>query len=518
MRFGRPAPAPLALALLTLVPLSAAAQRAPSSGASRAEAVDSATGTLSEMSKLLASSKEKPERAVKLWDSLAGELAETWRGEAPPVGTRPATALGGDRSWKRPYEAFLAEWTTSGRELLAFRQGLVQRTDGLQTAIDAFPARRGEWTARMNDAAIRMGLGEKALGDASPKPAAVQEALERVVVAKNVAANVAADTQALREQVQREYGKKEAMPAPVTAALARFAKATETHRELPEGWQRLMIDAGLAVKKAFDLNGATRAKYDATYGALVNQQLFEPVARFKGLAFRDLGAPPAKLEADLRALLKRLGERKVTPEDLEREKQRNATECRTRYADLETNNVSTRRALGLAVVRSCGAEACRDAQREAAEGACSTGDIREMSLRLSRWAEKRMEKQAKLRAMLEVDISSGAKSLTTERRLATLAEIESLNEMSTEERELARLIRARQKGTDPACAVTSEAAERACDWDGPECTSARGSLEAEIRSLEERSRAMEKLTRDRERRRKALGLPPDPDWQDCQGR
>lgn len=498
---------------LAVAAVPAAAQSGALPGRSgSASAVESASEKLGEMTRLLAGSREKPERAVKAWDVLTAELQEAWREGKPPAG---ASGASGERRAKSPHEAFLAEWTAGGRELLVFRQGLVQRTEGLQAAIDAFPARRTEWTTRMEDASKRMGLGEKALLEAAPTSAAVQEALERTVVARNVAANVAADTQALRDQVQREYGKKETMPAAVTNVLGRFAKVTELHPGVPESWQRTMLDAAAAVRKAFELSGATRAKYDATYAALVQQQLFEPVGRFKGLAFKDLAAPPAKLEADLRALLKKLGERKVTPEDLEKEKQRNVTECRTRYADLATNNAATKYALDLAISRTCGPEACREARVEAAQGACSADDIREMLLRSAQYALKRNERQQKLKAMLEVDLASGAKSLTTERRLALLAEIESLNVMSREEEDLVRLIREREKGTDAACAVKSEAAEKACDWWGADCRTARASLEAEVRALEERSREMERLTREREKRRKALGLPPDPDWQDC---
>lgn len=501
--------------VLAAAPARGQSESLPGRPASRASAVDAASEKVGEMSRLLAGSREKPERAVKAWDGLTAELWEAWREGKPSAG---ASGAAGERRAKSPHESFLAEWTAGGRELVVFRQGLVQRADGLQAAIDAFPARRTEWLARMDDASKRMGLGEKSLAETAPKAAAVQEALERTVVAKNVAVNVAADTQALRDQVQREYGKKETMPASVTTVLGRFSKVTELHPGVPETWQRAMLDAATAVKKAFDLNGATRTKYDATYAVLVQQQLFEPVGRFKGLAFKDLPAPPMKLEADLRALLKKLGERKVTPEDLEKEKQRNATECRTRYADLETNNSATRRALDLAIARTCGPGPCREAQLDAARGACSAGDVREMLLRSARYSFKRFERQQKLKAMLEVDLASGAKSLTTERRLAVLAEIESLNVMSREEEDLAQLIRDREKGTDPACAVKAEAAERACDWWGPDCSSARSGLEAEVRALEERDREMAKLTRSRESRRKALGLPPDPYWQDCPGR
>ncbi len=241
MRTVRHAVVPFALVLLA-GPASGQRDSLPGTPGNRASAVDAATDKLAEMAKLLSGSREKPERAVKAWDGLTAELWDAWREGKPPAGTGGAAE---ERGAKRPHEAFLGEWTTGGRELLVFRQGLVQKTDGLQAAIDAFPARRSEWLARMDDASKRMGLGEKALAELSPKVAAVQEAVDRVVVAKNVAVNVAADTQAIRDQVQREYGKKETMPTGVTNVLGRFSKAPELHPGVPESWQRSMLDAAV---------------------------------------------------------------------------------------------------------------------------------------------------------------------------------------------------------------------------------------------------------------------------------
>jgi len=515
MRTARSVSGFLALALaLVAVPAAAQSDALPGRPGS-ASAVESASEKLGEMSRLLAGSREKPERAVKAWDGLTAELQEAWREGRPPAGAGGTT---GERRARSPHETFLAEWTTGGRELLVFRQGLVQKTDGLQAAIDAFPARRTEWTARMEDASRRMGLGEKALAETAPKAAAVQEALERTVVAKNVAVNVAADTQALRDQVQREYGKKETMPAAVTTVLGRFAKATELHRGMPESWQRAMLDAAASVRKAFDLNGATRTKYDATYATLVQQQLFEPVGRFKGLAFKDLPAPPAKLEADLRALLKRLGERKVTPEDLEKEKQRNATECAAFDQARRETDATTVRAVELQIARVCGATECRDALLEAARGPCSATNVRDDQLEYARATFKRAEKQEQLRKRLELEVQSGAKGFDAQKRLDLLAEIEALDQPSAEELEMKRNLERKEKGQDPDCLAANRKATERCDPDSDHCRSGRAEYEAKREEILVKARKIEESRRERDRRRKALGLPPDPLWRDCPGR
>jgi len=514
MRTARSVSLILALAVLA-APAPGQTDPLPGRSGSRAAAVDAASEKVGEMSRLLSVSREKPERAVKAWDGLTAELWESWREGTPPAG---AAGGSGERRARSPHEAFLAEWTSGGRELLVFRQGLVQRTDGLQAAIDAFPARRTEWLARMEDASKRMGLGEKALAEAAPKAAAVQEALERTVVAKNVAVNVAADTQALRDQAQREYGKKETMPAPVTNVLGRFAKVTELHPGVPEAWQRAMLDAAASVRKAFDLSGATRAKYDATYGVLVQQQLFEPVGRFKGLAFKDLPGPPTKLEADLRALLKKLGERKVTPEDLEKEKQRNATECAAYDQARRETDAATVRTVELQIARVCGPAECRDAILEAARGPCSPTNVRDDQLEYARLSAKRAEKQEQLRKRLELEVQSGAKGFDAKKRLDLLAEIEALDQPSAEELEMKRNIERKEKGQDPDCLAANRKATERCDPDSDHCRSGRAEYEAKREEILVKARKMEESRRDREKRRKALGLPPDPLWQDCPGR
>lgn len=487
----------------------------PGSPGSRASAVDAASDKLVEMSKVLSGSREKPERAVKAWDGLTAELWEAWREGKPPAGSGGAP---GERGAKRPHETFLGEWTTGGRELLVFRQGLVQKTDGLQAAIDAFPARRSEWLARMDDASRRMGLGEKALAELSPKVAAVQEAVDRVVVAKNVAVNVAADTQAIRDQVQREYGKKETMPTGVTNVLGRFAKAPELHPGAPESWQRSMLDAASSTRKAFEQNGATRTKYDATYAVLVQQQLFEPVGRFKGLAFKDLPAPPLKLEADLRTLLKKLGERKVTPEDLEKEKQRNATECKAFYEWLRSDREKTKRAAQLSSARVCGAYDCQELRLESARGNCSADAVRDLRLRSAQLGTKRSERQAALRQKLELEIESGSKSFTPEKKRALLDEIEALNRSGDEETALWRQADAAYAGTDPECLKAFAVERSRCDDRSPECTAGRAPYDALVREIEAKEKEMWKSKADRDKRRKALGLPADENWDDCPSR
>lgn len=484
----------------------------PGPSGNRASAVDAASDKLAEMAKVLSGSREKPERAVKAWDGLTAELWDAWREGKPPAGAGGAT---GERGAKRPHEAFLGEWTTGGRELLVFRQGLVQRTDGLQAAIDAFPARRNEWLARMDDASKRMGLGEKALAELSPKVAVVQEAVDRVVVSRNVAVNVAADTQAIRDQVQREYGKKEAMPTGVTNVLGRFSKVPELHPGVPETWQRAMLDAAASVRKAFEQNGATRTKYDATYAVLVQQQLFEPVGRFRGLAFKDLPTPPLKLEADLRALLKKLGERKVTPEDLEKEKLRNATECKAFYEWLRSDRESTKRAARLSSARVCGADDCRALRLEAARGNCSADAVRDLRLRSAQLGTKRSERQAALRQKLELELEAGSKSFTSEKKKALLDEIEVLNEPGDEEVAVWRKAEAMDAGSDPACRQASQVAESHCNGSASECVSGRAPYDALVREIEAKEKEMWKLKSDRDKRRKALGLPADENWDDC---
>lgn len=514
MRAVRYAVVPFALVLLA-GPASGQRDPLPGSPGNRGSAVDAASDKLAEMAKVLSGSREKPERAVKSWDGLTAELWEAWREGKPPAG---AGGAAGERGAKRPHEAFLGEWTTGGRELLVFRQGLVQKTDGLQAAIDAFPARRSEWLARMDDASKRMGLGEKSLAELSPKVAAVQEAVDRVVAAKNVAVNVAADTQALRDQAQREYGKKETMPTGVTNVLGRFSKAPELQPGVPESWQRSMLDAAASVRRTFELNAATRTKYDATYAVLVQQQLFEPVGRFKGLAFKDLPVPPTKLEADLRALLKKLGERKVTPEDVEKEKQRNATECKAFFDWLRSDRESTKRAAQLSSARVCGADDCRALRLDAARGNCSADVVRELRLKSAELGTKRSERQAALRQKLELEIQSGSKSFTPEKKRALLDEIEALNEPGDEETALWRKAEAAYAGTDPECRRASDVAVGHCSGTAPECVSGRAPYDALVREIEAKEKEMWKLKADRDKRRKALGLSPDIYWDDCPSR
>jgi hypothetical protein len=346
----------------------------------------------------------------------------------------------------------------------------------------------------------------------------VQDALEKVIVARNVAVNVSADTQALREQVQRDFGQKATMPTSVTTLLGRFGKATELHPGVPESWQRTMMDGGQGVRRAFEQNAAVRTKYDATYGVLVQQQLFEAVSRFKGLAFKDLVLPPGKVEADLRVLLKKLGEKKVTPEDLEKEKLRNATECKAYFDWMRSDKERTKRAAQLSSARVCGAVDCRAVRLEATRGSCSADSVRELRLQSGRLTQKRIERQAALRERLELELQTGSKSFTAERKSALLDEIEALNQPGDEEDALWRKADAADTGTDPECRKLSQVAESRCADTAPECVSGRAPHDALVREIEAKDRDMDKLFSDRNRRRKALGLPADPSWEDCTSR
>ena len=81
-----------------------------------------------------------------------------------------------------------------------------------------------------------------------------------------------------------------------------------------------------------------------------------------------------------------------------------------------------------------------------------------------------------------------------------------------------RNIERKEKGQDPDCLAANRKATERCDPDSDHCRSGRAEYEAKREEILVKARKMEESRRDREKRRKALGLPPDPLWQDCPGR
>lgn len=424
---------------------------------------------------LLVRSKDRPEKVVQDWDQAIGRHQQRFDAFVVSV-EGPGSKHARPRAWKeyrRSREAFVEELRAAGRSVALWRHQARLRIDSLGATAATFPARRDIWLKQIATVDETMSRAEALLQGGDPDPKKLGTAKKEVTGVKSVAENVAYDATAVSRQAQAGQGQAVAPPAAVAKAQQDFATVDTRHEDVPQAWRDTVRGWAEVVKQVGGQLKAAQEAHDRTFADVVKQQVFKGSPHFQGRQYLAFGDTVGALVVALDAARDKANAERARLRKQDRDL--NAAECKSRDELLDKISPEKYRAAVLKFANGCSAEDCFQKRREAANGPCGLEAVREARLTLARFE----------------------------------------GTADPEAQRLARFLQSCEDGTHPEQKKLAQSRDNVCGKKGPECQKVNAEWDAWEKTSDRANKDLRRLNKEREERRRKIGLDPDPDWKDC---